>query len=363
MKKVQLSLLLLSTLAIIFSFASCNEDPKIDWDYDSKTDLPSSRAFVLCEGVWGQNNSKLNYFNWANDVASEDDIYLVQNEKHIGDTAQDLITDGTYMYMSVNGSNYVCRMSKAGKEQARNSFIDKLGEVRYLCKCGDFLYATTYKGIVAKMDYKTLSFIDSVYVGDHPEGITELDNKLYVSVSGWGADSRVAEISLDNFTATPKYIDVMVNPNLIMTVNDKVYVQGYGPYDESWNCNYPWGVIENGKYRELGNATSWCSYENTIYLCLSQNDWVNNTVKNTFYTYDSETGKFSDENPLKNIPTVMASSAISGMDANPYTGQIYVITSLFERGNGHIYHFLRDGTYKSKIPVYGQSPKKIVFFD
>ena len=343
--------------------ASCTNDNESNWNSGSQIDLPRTRAFVLFEGIWGQNNGKLTYFNWSNDAASESDMYLAQNGKQLGDVGQDLIYDGTNIFMSVNGSNYVSKLNSIGIEQVRNSFADNnFGQVRNLCKTGSHLYADTYNGSVVKLNADDLSFIDSVFVGSYPEGIAELGGKLYVSVSGWGADSRVAEISISNFGAEPKYIDVMANPDKIMSVNGKVYVQGYGPYDEYWNCPYPWGVIENGKYREIGNANAWCTNDKTIYLTYSSTNWQDGTTINSFYSYDTETGELSDS-AFTNVPLDLITASVSGMEINPYTGDIYIMTTLYSNGNGYIYHFLANGQYKSKIPAYGQSPKKIVFLD
>lgn len=359
MKTTKFLSVVLGAVALSAGFVSCSEDED-SWNPQSegsKINMASTRAFVLNEGAYQSNNAGLTYFDWVADTTYTSDLYQAQNGVKMGDTGQDIVlgSDGVTIYTILNGSQYLAKLNSVGVEKARYAFDEKLGAPRYLVEKDGFLYVTSYGGYVAKIKAADLSLVDTVKVGKNPEFIVEKDNKICCSVSGWGEDKRVAVISLSDFKNVT-YCDVMDNPDQVIVVAGRVFVQGYGAY-----YDYPWGELkEDGTFQQIGNCSKWAAYGNTLYLAYSETDWNTYATTTTFKTYDAATSTLSENSPFKNAPAELASSSVYGISTNPYNGDIYVMTSDYVT-NGKIYHFKNDGTYVKTLQSTGISPRKIIF--
>ena len=359
----------LSALAMTATFTACSDDD--EWnplEEGSKVYVAQTRAFVLNEGSYQKNNAGITYFNWVADTTFTYDLFMAQNGKQLGDTGQDIIADGDSIYVAVYGSNYITKLNSLGVEQARTKLPEELGSVRYMVEEDDYLYVTCYGGYVAKVQTWDLKYVSSVKVGDNPEYIVENNGKIYCTNSGMGSDNRVAVIDLDKFTSA-SFMNVMTNPDHILEVNDRIFVQGYGEYDENWNCDYPWGElnVKTGEFKQIGNASSWATYGDIIYLVNSVTDWNHKkedgsyTTTNYFSSYNTATNQLTEGSYLKNMPSELASASVCGMSANPYNGHLYIMTSDYVN-NGVIYHFDANGNFIKKFDSTGVGPRKIVFF-
>ena len=119
--KLRKSLYLSVIFGLILSagFTSCSSDDSDYVDYSgSKVTLPKTRAFVLNEGSYKGNNSTLEVFNFLQDTICNKAIYLSQNGTKIGDTGEDLITDGENLYMlGVRFFLHTAKMNGAGMKR------------------------------------------------------------------------------------------------------------------------------------------------------------------------------------------------------------------------------------------------------
>ena len=353
-------------LAVCAGFASCSDDDDDDnYGYFDGQKL-KSYAFVLNEGSYGKNNAGISCINWSsNDVISED-IYYAQNKQGLGDTGQDIITDGKgNSYVVVYGSSYVAKLDKEGVEQYRADFtseeLKEYGQPRYMALDGNKLYVTAYGGYVVRLNANTLVFETAYKVGLNPEHILVFDGKVYNTNSGWGADKTVS--CIDPSTRDVSTFTVMNNPDGILESNGKIYVQGYGNYDENWVAEYPWGVLDlkSGEFTEIGTASMWAENKGVIYTVHSETDWSTSTTVNHFASYDTKSGTLKEGMFVKNAPSEFASSSIFGMQFNPYNGYLYVGTSDFKT-DGVIMVFDNNLNYVTSINSKGVNPKKVVFF-
>lgn len=356
LRKIMFSVL--GALAVTASFTACSDDD--EWnplDEGSKVYVAQTRAFVLNEGAYQKNNAGITYFDWVADTTFNYDLFMAQNGKQLGDTGQDIIEEDGYIYVAVYGSNYITKLNGFGVELATVKLPEELGEVRYMVEEDGYLYVTCYGGYVAKVQTSDLKYVASVKVGDNPEYIIEEDGVIYCTNSGWGKDNRVAAISTSSFSA-PTFYNVMGNPDHIIEVNDRIFVQGYGDaYD------YPWGELDvkTGKFTQIGNASTWAAYDDVLYLVNSVTDWSTYTTTNYFSTYNTKTNQLTEGNFLKNMPSELATTSIFSMSVNPYNGHLYLMTSDFVN-NGKIYHFDEKGNFVKQLESTGVGPRKIVFF-
>ncbi|MCI6159832.1 MAG: hypothetical protein PUH24_05750 [Prevotellaceae bacterium] len=348
--------------------SSCKDEvdfeQKVDnsWQQGNKiNDMTQTRAFVLCEGSYNGNNASITYFDWSNGKIFDKDVFEFQNSKRIGDTGQDLIRVENNMFMTVYGSRYISKLTGAGVELTRTPVDKELGSPRFMTYHNGYLYTTTYGGFVAKYNASNLTYVSKVEVGKNPEEITELDGKLYLVNSGWGNDNRLSIIDTKTFEKA-EHVEIFTNPQKIENVDGRLFVQGYGGKD---TYNYQVGEFNPAtkKYTFIATATNFVPANGKLYIVNSVTDWSNKPYKTTNYfsSYDLKTNKLTNENPFKNMPDELVSSSVFGMSANPYTGDIFVMTSDYVT-NGYMYRFDKNGNFVATMPAQGVSPKKIVFF-
>src|SRR5574344_2130247 len=312
--KLRKSLYLSVIFGLILSagFTSCSSDDSDYVDYSgSKVTLPKTRAFVLNEGSYKGNNSTLEVFNFLQDTICNKAIYLSQNGTKIGDTGEDLITDGENLYMLVYGSSYMAKMNGAGMKTASYTFTSTQGQPRKAIVNGDYLYVTTYGGYVLKFTKSDLKYVASCQVAANPENIVYYDGKLYVICNGYG------KLSLMD-------------------------------------------VIDESTFTEIGGSTSMAIKDDVLYIVNCVTNWKTYATTTSFYSYNISTGKTDTSSFLKNVPTVLTNTSVYSFDINPYDGSFYLGTTDYAT-EGNIYHFASDGTYKTTFASGGVSPSHIVF--
>ena len=363
---MKLRSLFLSALCLMATgavFTACEDDDDNDkWNENAEVVLPKQRAFVLNEGIYGMNNANVSFYNPATGEVITD-IYAKQNGGlKLGDTAQDMIGYNGDIYVIVNGSSYITRLSGAGVELARYAFTEEQGQPRYAVAEDGKVYVTLYSGNVARLDAKTLDFEKMVAVGNNPEQLVEEDGKLYVVNSGWGYDNRLSIIDLRTFESA-EHVTIMTNPQRIIEVNDCIFIQGYGAaYPDPYTYPVQLYDRQTKTVSTIGQGTHMAEYGDKLYVAYcSTADWVNYTT--TFYTYDTRTRQKSETSFLKDAPAELTTGNVYMLEVNPENGDIYVGVTYYEAGEGDIYRFKADGTFVGKFESGGQGPNAMVFFE
>ena len=95
----------LFTVALLFAalFASCSDN-----DHKDKEIIENPLAedfYILNRGNWGMNDASIAYFNAATQELTADIYKSANSGDGLGDSAQDMIIYGGYIYVTVDGSN------------------------------------------------------------------------------------------------------------------------------------------------------------------------------------------------------------------------------------------------------------------
>lgn len=241
-------------------------------------------VFVLCEGLWQQNNAEVSAYN-SRSKACIDDYYYRQNGQYLGDTGQDILCHDGFLYVSVSGSSYIAKLDLQGREVVRRAILPEEGQPRYLAAEGDYIYVTLYSGRVAKLKASNLDLVGYASVGKNPEGVVIYKDRLLVANSGWGSDSTLTVIDIETFTPQ-NTIAVEYNPQQLVVSGDSVYLLAYG---KDYNTTLQSVDVARGTARTITNATHAVAYGDMLYLCNSVTDYTTNKTVNTFFTYDVAT--------------------------------------------------------------------------
>ena len=371
---------MLSMLALSVAFTACSDnDDESSNDDGSVVELPKKRAFILNEGKYQGNNAGIAFY--APDQNAKDskynfitDIYKLQNQKGLGDSAYDIIEHDNYIYVVVYGSKLLLKLNEAGVEQQRLSFSEADGQPRYLEAKDGKIYVSLYSGKVARVDAKTMLIEAYADANANPEQMVIENNKLYVVNSGWGSGNTMTEIDLTTFKKVQD-VTIVVNPSYLLEANDELYAISYGAWGDpvtSYSFQRIYKTMEGDKevmkYEVIKDvkASIFAEHNDIIYLINSETNWDDHTAVNTLCTYNAKTHTLNKTSFLKDMPEALKKSIIYSISIDEDGGDFYLATSNYASGstiNGDVYRFSSNGTFIGKFDCGGISPRKILFID
>lgn len=309
--------------------------------------------YVLNSGDWNSNNSSLTKYN-ATDGSVEQFSFEKQNNRALGNTANDIIVYGSKMYIAVAGESNVevtDLYAKSIKQIACGA------QPRNLAACDGKVYVTYYDGYVARIDTASLQVEAKVKVGRNPEQLAVVGNKLYVANSGGmdyntalGYDNTVSVVDLASFQEVDK-IEVVLNPAVVVPVGSGVYVASYGNYyDVPSTLQYIAADNSVSVVAECSNMTELCCNAGVLYGFFSQYDenW-NATI--TYMSYNPADGSV-DSPWIKETELPVPYKVCAA-------GGYLCVTSSDYVNDGDVYLYDTDGMLVKKIAA-GLNPVKVV---
>ena len=337
-------------------FASCSDDNEDEITVEEG-------IYVLNNGKFGSNNSTITYYNPVTQASDVTDVYAAQNSRGLGDSGQDILCNGKYIYLAVYNSNRISVMTRDFVEVASIT-PERDGQPqspRSLAYADNKLYVSLYDGYVAKINTSNFTVEAQVQVGRNPEGLAVSNGKLFVANSGGmdyntpvGYDKTVSVINLKKFEVE-KTITVEINPTVLKTVdNGDVYCISMGNYGDVPNTLQK---INPKDYTvtAVGNATEMATDGKKLYLMLSQYD-VNWNQTISYPVYDTEKGEMLSGEWLKDASAIVKPYKLS---YEPVTEYLYLTSSDY-RNDGDVYVYKTDGTLVTKFGA-GLNPLKVVY--
>lgn len=345
-------------LAVLSMVGCKKEDEKID----NNNNGSQVNALVLNEGVWGLNNSSISGLNTADGKVDNDWFVKANNNRELGDVAQDMIAYGSKVYATVTFSNSLEVINPKTGASQRIDLGDR--NPRHIAADGGKLYITCYNPCsVIRIDTASLEVEATCNLGQyHPEGIAIAQGKAFVASSvtaDYSAyDDALYVINLSTF-ANPTTVSVGVNPSIVKKVSDsKILVCYAGNYVDVMGGS---AIVDvntldvTQTYQELAGAAV---YNGIIYGYAST--WVEDPDT---HEWNQTIGYFMIDLATMDITPLNFSNDIAspyGIDINPANGDIYVCESI-SGANGKVHCFSISGTHRFTSEV-GIFPKKVVVF-
>ncbi|MDR2564015.1 MAG: YncE family protein [Prevotellaceae bacterium] len=363
------------TIAIIACvlLMSCDKQPN---DEQEKVICPGDSSlrgfFLLNEGGLSENNSTLDYFDYASGNYSTD-IFSQKNPSVVGglgSLGNDLQIYGDKLYAAINGSNLVEVMNV---NDAKHIKAITVANCRFIAFHGGNAYVSSYmgevdendiyRGKIVRIDTASLNITGQCIVGYQPEGIAIRGDKLYVANSGWerkmaggSYDSTVSVIDLVNFTKI-KDINVAINLNFIISdASGKLYVNSFGDFV---NVGSDVFVIDaNDQVERLDiRADNMTVDDDFLYAYSNAWDIAANASVASYVLYNTKTksivpGGFITDGTQLILP--------NGIAINPETKEIFLADAEDRSNSGKLYCFSHDGKQKWTRRT-GVVPRSITF--
>jgi len=351
-------------LLTIFLFGAC-DDMK---DVPTPTDLPATQGetgqmYVLSEGLFNLNNSTLSFINFANRTINYN-YFLYQNDRGLGDTANDMQSYGSKLWIVVNVSSQVEVLDlKTGVSIRRIPFFNAANvarQPRFITFSGSKAYVCSFDGTVARIDTASLAVEAITTAGRNPDGITTANGKLYVSNSGGldipNFDNTVSVIDLNSFVEVKK-ITIGLNPYKLEADNEgDVYAISRG---NNGNIKAKFVRI-NSQTDEVAQtfdnlpAVNFTIHNDTAYL------YNFDYIKNTYWvkTFDCKKEQVISENFITDNSILQNPF---GIFVHPSNGNVYLTDAKGYTVKGDLLCFSRNGKLIYKIENIGLNPNSIVF--
>lgn len=349
-------------LLISLIFYSCNDMR----DLPTPTFLPATpgetgRLFVLSEGLFNQNNSRLTCFNFG-DNTLESDYFTLINKRGLGDTANDMKRYGNKLWIVVNVSSNVEVLDlSTGKSVKQIPMFNPdaiARQPRQIAFSAGKAYVCSFDGTVARIDTTTLEIEKVINCGRNPDGIAVANGKLYVSNSGGldpGFANTVSVIDIGSFSEI-KRITAGINPTRIEADSQgDLYVVSRG---NNASIKARWQRI-NSQTDELAQtfdnipAVNFTIRNDTAYLY---------NFDFTDQSYSVQTFDCKTEQLISNsfITDQTAIKCPFGIYAHPTNGNIYITDARTYTVKGDLLCFNRKGKLLYKVESVGLNPNAVV---
>lgn len=359
----------LCTLMTLLLLASCSLQPA-DYPTPDEPTANSDRLIVVCEGLWGMDNSSLSLIDHG--VLTNRWFQQQNRGQHLGDTGLDILQiNDTLIAISVNWSNIIQYIRPDGTAIAAT---ENIPNNRRLATDGKgFLYITSYadKGYVAKIDLRTKQIVDTCHVGYEPEGIAYYDGRLYIANTG-GYSSQTKD---HGYEQTVSVVDAPTMRELRRIDTGCKNLYGIMSQSGQYICINSAGDMyhipprcivlnmANDEFRVYDfPATYNCAYHNRFYVIGSSYSYITST-----YTYSAHTISLPSLEASEGLAdynaaneTIMNMQSPYAIYISPLSGHMYVSDARSYATNGYVYEFDRQGVQLKRYLLRGVNPGRII---
>lgn len=153
----------------------CKKEPKPEEPIHTK----SGSVIILCEGLFGNANSRIDLYNKNNKELVEN-VFFKANNRALGDVAQSIIEYNNELFVVVNNSGKIERLNKDNFKSI--SILQGLQSPRYILPTNNVLYVSDlYADKIHVVSYPAFQVIQSISIDGWVEEMIELNNYVYAS--------------------------------------------------------------------------------------------------------------------------------------------------------------------------------------
>jgi hypothetical protein len=211
----------LLTIFLLFLLFSCENINNIQAPLSS---IEGKRALILNEGLWKNGNSSIDLLLLDSNKLVND-YYKIVNSFNLGDTGNDILVSGKFIFVVLSGSQEILKLNKDNLQYlgSLRSIGVSLPRKLSINSKGTGYYTDLYKDEVVTFDTSNMKELSRLKVGPAPEKIVSVGNKLFAVNSGYGDfrknepnSSTLMVIENNAVTNTIKVgtnpIDILLNP-------------------------------------------------------------------------------------------------------------------------------------------------------
>lgn len=361
----------ISILCTLVFMASCSLEPA-DVVQPSAPTESGDRLIVLCEGLWGMDNSTISFIDHG---TLTNRWFRENNPGHkLGDTGNDILqVNDTLVAISVNWSNIIQYIYPDGRAITAT---ENIPNNRRLATDGErYLFCTSYanNGYVAKVDLVTKEIVDTCHVAYEPEGIAYYKGRLFVANTGGYSFQEGHE-----YESTVSVIDAQTMREL-----KRIDTGCINLYGEMTQCGQFVCINSAGDYYDVKPKTVVLNMANEEFKVYDFPATYNCTYGNKFYVIGSEFsynkgtgGEYTYTVHTIDLPSLESSAGLGdyqqvsetieklqapyGIYVSPYSGHMYVADARSYATNGFLYEYNPTDNTIAKYNLVGLNPGHMV---
>lgn len=352
MKAIKLLLLVLTVATVI---TSCQKD-----DVPGDNPEVTKGLYVLSEGNFSGNSTKLTYYDLGNNTATTD-FYHNANGSDLGNTGNDILLYGSKLYIAVNVSSYVEVAYVVSAVSIKKIPFKTPGgadrQPRYIVPYKNKVLVSSWDGTVAVIDTASLNIDRFITVGSNPEQMAVVGDRLYVANSGGISpefDSTVSVVNLINFTETQK-ITVGVNPGFVTADdNGNIYVGTIGNFFDQGPKLVKINTATNTVVKSADTAVGKMQFHDGFLYATGGYFGSGNVRKLNTTDFGQASANFVTDGTSIAIPY--------GINVDQENGDVYVTDAKDFTSSGEVFCFDKDGKKKFSFSVApAANPNTTVF--
>lgn len=351
MKKHIQIIFILSLIITILN--SCKPEPIPE----QKIDI-SKGVFIVNEGNFMSNNGEISFYNTENGELINNLYSKQNNEAVLGDVVQSMCISDSFALISVNNSKKL-ELVNINTFKHIYTFTD-LAYPRYVIPVrNNICYLTNNKnpGEVCVIDIAERNILKRIPVGNNPENLLLLNNKVFVANGAWGHDSTISIINTqtDELVTTTSIGDGATD--LVSDINNDVWIicQGKSKYDYDEDTPSKIVCINPNTYEKITE----------INIGITGDDFYPTRIasdkKNGFIYYLERTGVYRININLPQEKEWFIMGSYYGFEVNQENGDVYVFYDNGFTGAGTMTVYNKDGHKILEPTKVGIGPNGAVF--
>ncbi len=187
-----------SLLVVVLLVSACRQNP-------SGPSIPvappplAKAVYILNEGNYGDpSGARLSIYDVVKDTVYSDVFEAANNNSHLGSVGDDMRLLGGKAFILMSGSenldvisldnNVLLQLAFFPSDTPHDILIDSSSNRAYLTRL--------YKSSVLVLDLSTLAVVDSISVGNNPQGLALADHRLFVCNSGYGSSKTLTVVDV-----------------------------------------------------------------------------------------------------------------------------------------------------------------------
>ncbi len=339
-----------------FFFFACKKQETIE-NPSNEVHLKKG-ILVLNEGLYSLNNSTL---SWVSDDQSlvEDDFFFQKTGRLLGDTGNDLLRYGSKIYVVMNVSSTIEVLdATTGNHLQQLSMVTSTHakQPRKIVGYGANVFVSCFDGYVDVIDTSGFKVIKRIKVGENPDALHCVGDKLYVSNSGGlnfpNYDSTLSVIHPNLLIETHKIV-VGENPGKIVSREDgkSIYVIVRGDYGK-----------RPSRLKGINVSTDEIFFESTFEV--QDIEQLNNDIllyqsnRKSIQRFNTTFNQLDNKVLISNLPV----QTFYGMKYLKNRKEICVFDANSYTNRGFLHFYTLEGVYKKKYNV-GLNPCNLIEFE
>lgn len=213
------------TVFPLLFFNSCSDSIVVP---DDKKSEYKEGLYILCEGLWRQDNSTLSHYDIASASVVNNIFTLANPTLRLGDTGNDIVYYSGKCFVAVSTSKTIEVFQVGTTKSIGRLIFDGKIEPRSITIVNDSVGYVTTLGDDSVIEFNPTTLVKKqrISVGPAPEGITYWKNLVFVANSGYG-DFRAKEalagtVSIIDSKSNMVVQSHYVGPNILSLFVDSV---------------------------------------------------------------------------------------------------------------------------------------------